>query len=458
MSSPNIVLLLADQQKATSLGLYGNPDVKTPVLESLAQRGVVFESYFTPHPFCLPARCILMTGRYAHAIGVRGNGFTLPHYEVTLAERLSEVGYQTGAVGHFHGGRSGGGRGFQFQHDIGRGVLGERQALRRGLVELAPRRTQHMVAEVPLSPDEDLNGAMTTIGMNFIESCRSDRPFLLHIAYMDPHPPFFVPEPYFSRYDPSRLAMPPAEGPDAGKPPAHERTARDGGTWDADEQELRKALAVYYGMVNHLDDQVGRLVDCLESRGVLDNTVIIYSSDHGDYAGEHRMFGKSCTLYDCLVRIPAIIAGPDRLVPQGERVSQITDSTNVAPTVLDWVGLEIPDNMHGRSLVPVWEGKERLEDVAFAEVGAFPAAMVHDPDRGNNLPFGPPASGRQTEVSTMVRTPEWKFVYTPGRELNELYNIREDPWELRNRYQDAGTDGILAPLKQQLMDWHLNHH
>ena len=458
MAQPNIVLLLADQQKATSLGLYGNADVKTPALEALARRGVVFENYFTPHPFCLPARCILMTGRYAHAIGVHGNGFTLPHYEVTLAERLREVGYQTGAIGHFHGGKSGGGRGFDFQHDIGKGVLSQRSRLRRDLVEMAPERVQHMFAEVPVPPDEDLNGAMTTIGLNFVDSCHSDRPFFLHIAYMDPHPPFFVPEPYFSQFDPAEIAMPPVEGPNAGKPSAHEQTARDGGTWDASEGELRKALAVYYGMVRHLDDQVARLVDFLDARGMLDNTIIIYSSDHGDYAGEHRMFGKSCTLYDCLVRIPAIIAGPDHLVPQGERMAQLTDSTNVAPTVLDWAGVPAPDSMHGSSYLPVWEGKAQLRNVAFAEVGAFPTAMVEDPARGNNLPFGPPASGRQTEISTMVRTPDWKLVYTPGREHNELYNLRDDPWELKNCYHDADKAGVVAGLKQQLMDWHLGVH
>ncbi len=458
MTLPNIVLLLADQQKATSLGLYGNADVETPALEALAQRGVVFENYFTPHPFCLPARCILMTGRYAHAIGVHGNGYTLPHYEVTLAERLREAGYQTGAIGHFHGGRSGGERGFDFQHDIGKGVLSERSQLRRALVEKAPRRVQHMVAEVPVSPDEDLNGAMTNIGMNFVESCTSGRPFFLHIAYMDPHPPFFVPEPYFSMYDPAALSMPPVEGPNADKPEAHEQTARDGGTWDSSERELRKALAVYYGMVRHLNDQVARLVDFLEERGVLDNTIIIYSSDHGDYAGEHRMFGKSCTLYDCLVRVPSIVAGPDHLVPQGVRIAEVTDSTNFVPTVLDWIGVEAPESMHGRSFVPVWEGREHLPNVAFAEVGAFPAAMVDDPVRGNNIPFGPPASGRQTEISIMVRTPEWKLVYTPGREHNELYDLREDPWELQNCYHDSKKAGVVATLKQQLMDWYLGHH
>ncbi len=457
-AQPNIVFLLADQQKATSLGLYGNPDVRTPALEALAERGVVFENYFTPHPFCLPSRCIAMTGRYAHAIGVHGNGYTLPHYEVTLAERLGETGYQTGAIGHFHGGKSGGGRGFQFQHDIGKGVLSERNRVRRELVENAPRRVQHMVAEVPVPPDSDLNGAMTTIGMNFVEACTSERPFFLHIAYIDPHPPFFVAEPYFSQYDPAEITMPPVEAEGAGKPAAHEQTARDGGTWDADEDELRKALAVYYGMVNHLDDQVARLVDFLELRGLLDNTVIIYSSDHGDYAGEHRMFGKSCTLYDCLVRIPAIIAGPDHLVPQGVRLAEITDSTNLAPTVLDWAGLPAPETMHGRSFAPAWAGKEQLRNAAFAEVGAFPAAMVNDAKRGNNLPFGPPASGRQTEISTMVRTPEWKLVYTPGRELNELYNLRDDPWELQNCYPAPDKAGVVSELTQQLMDWHLGFH
>jgi arylsulfatase A-like enzyme len=114
--------------------------------------------------------------------------------------------------------------------------------------------------------------------------------------------------------------------------------------------------------------------------------------------------------------------------------------------------------MHGRSFVPVWEGREHLPNVAFAEVGAFPAAMVDDPVRGNNIPFGPPASGRQTEISIMVRTPEWKLVYTPGREHNELYDLREDPWELQNCYHESKKAGVVATLKQQLMDWYLGHH
>ncbi|MAG34908.1 MAG: hypothetical protein CL878_01440 [Dehalococcoidia bacterium] len=454
MATPNIVLLMSDQQKATSLGLYGNPDVRTPVLEALAAEGVLNQHYFVQHPLCFPSRCTIMTGRYPHAHGVTTNSRPLPAAERTLAELLHDAGYQNGVVGHFHA-NSGGGRGFDYTHDMGEGVLRQLWAERRMLAEAQPRRVQHMVAQTANPPDEDMNGKITELGLGFLDQTDRARPFFLQIAWIDPHPPFFAPAPYDTHYDRAGLALPPAEPDFASKPPAQRQTAQDMGTLDAPEAEVRDALAHYYGMVSHLDDQVGRVLAYLDREGLRDNTIIVFTSDHGDYAGEHHMFGKSCTLYDCLVRVPLVLAGPTNLVPSGQVVGGLTQSVDLLPTLLDLSGIAVPDNVQGQSWRTRWEGDSQVDDMVFAQVGAQPPEMVSDPVRGNNIPFGPPASGRQVELSVMARTSEWKLVYTPGRETNELYHLAEDPWELQNRYARAADQPQVATLLRSLLDWRL---
>src|SRR6266498_1167606 len=167
---PNVVLLMADQQKATSLPMYGNLDVRTPHLQALAARGVLARTCFTAHPFCLPSRAALMTGRYAHATGVRGNGSSWSPDEVPLAEILCGEGYRTGVVGHYHGGRSGGDRGFEYAMEMTRGEQGAAWRRHAELVKVAPRRTAHMTATVPGTAEEDVDGVMTRDALDFLET------------------------------------------------------------------------------------------------------------------------------------------------------------------------------------------------------------------------------------------------------------------------------------------------
>jgi arylsulfatase A-like enzyme len=470
---PSVVLLMADQQKATSLPLYGNPDTRTPNLDSLAARGVWARDCFVPHPFCFPSRCSLMTGRYAHAHGVRGNGRTLVEDEVPLAVHLQRAGYRTGAVGHFHGGRAGGARGFDFAAEMTQDRQGEAWRLHSQLVDEASRRTAHMTATVPLLADEDVDGLMTADAIRFVDSVPDENPFFLYLAWIAPHPPFFVPPPFDTMYDPAALTYPDQEPSGARKPPVYRQTARDMGTLDAPEPELRRALAHYYGMVSLLDDQLGRLLRHLAARGRLDDTIIIYTADHGDYAGEHAMWGKSCTLYDCLVRVPLIIAGPPDLIPADKALDGIVQSIDLMPTLLELLDLPVPHNVHGLSLRPLLTedagtaeragahlsgrpGTGRTGfDIAFAEVGAFPAEMVLDRARGDNIPNGPPASGRQIELSVMARTPEWKLIYTPGREIQELYHVASDPGEQHNRHGEPELTPIVDTLRGRIQDWML---
>ena len=454
MPAPNIVLLMADQQKATSLGLYGNPDVRTPVLNALVARGLLARDYFVQHPLCFPSRATIMTGLYPHTHGVFSNSGPMPANEPVMAELLRDAGYQTGTVGHFHK-SSGGGRGFEYAYDMSDGILGELWRERTVLAQSQPRRTQHMVATTGHPPDTDLNGRMTELGLQFLDRADRSRPFFLQIAWIDPHPPYFAPAPYDTMYDCDGLTLPPQETGLAEKPPAQLRTAQDMGTLDAPEAEIRAALAYYYGMVSHLDAQVGRVVDYLERHGLADNTVLVYTADHGDYAGEHGMFGKSCTLYDCLVRVPLLLVGPDNLVPQGGVLGGLTQSVDLLPTLLELAGVAVPERVQGRSWRRAWDGEDAAThfDTAFAQVGAQSPQMVNDPVRGNNLPFGPPASGRQVELTSMIRTAEWKLVHTPGREINELYNLTTDPWELHNVYARERDGPVVADLLRRLHDW-----
>ncbi len=441
---PNVVLLMADQQKATSLPLYGNPDVRTPAIDALAAGGVVARNCFVSVPFCLPSRWSLMTGRYAHATGVHRNGDSRPLDEMPLAELLQRAGYRTGVVGHYHGGRAGGDQGFDTAYELTKDRQGGAWRRHSQLVKEAERRVAHMSATVPGTADDYVDGVMTGDAIRFLDTVGDGDPFFLHVAWIAPHPPYFVCAPYDAMYDPSALRYPEQESPEerTRKPEVYWQAAHDMGTLDAPESELRQALAHYYGM-----------------------------ADHGDYAGEHGMWGKSCTLYDCLVRVPLIIAGPEHLVPRGRVLDGMIQNVDVMPTLLDLLGLPIPSNVHGHSLRPLWQDNGHPAaaahsragrtgfDIAFSEVGAFPAEMVgaENRARGDNMPDGPPATGRQVELSAMARTARWKLVYTPGREILELYDVEADPGELRNRYGDADTDATVDELRGRLLDWMLAH-
>jgi arylsulfatase A-like enzyme len=466
---PNIVVLMADQQKATSLPAYGNPDTASPHLDALAARGVLCERFYVNHPFCVPSRAALLTGRYPQATGVHHNAHRLPAREALLQDLLREAGYRTAAIGHLHG-PDNLGRGCDSVYDLGQGALAERGRAGHALVQQAPRRVAHLVATSPFAPDDDRDGLMTGAALEFLDAAARDpgRPFYLHVAWISPHPPYVVPAPYAGRYDPAALHLPPPEPPDGNKPPVYRRTARDMGTLDAPEAELRAALAHYYGLCAYLDDQLGRLLRSLEAHGLDRNTLVVYTSDHGDYAGEHHMFGKSCTLYDCLVRVPFVLAGPPDLVPQGRRLHGLAESVDLVPTLLDLAGIAVPPalSLHGDSLRRLWDapgagggpgGRRDVPgfDVAFSEVGAHAPETVRDRQRGDNVPHGPPASGRQTELSAMVVTAEWKYVHTPGRELQELYHLPSDPGELHNRYGHDVHAPLVAALRERLLDWRL---
>jgi len=268
-------------------------------------------------------------------------------------------------------------------------------------------------------------------------------PFFSWVSFCTPHNPWDPPEPFASMYDPAEIPMPHRKpGELETKPPrwvdqvartipALPWTSNDrslpGGVANAyarfPEERTRRMLAAYYGEISHLDAQVGRLLDALDARGLAENTLVIYLSDHGDYCGNHWAFYKYAGLYDALIRVPLVVRWPGK--PAGQRRDELVSLIDLAPTLLDAAGIEPPSDLDGRSLRPLLDGRDpdwRRE--AFVETGATSAVV----------------------------TPEWKLVrWRDGTE--ELYDRQADPHDLDNRAGDPALAETQAALRARIERW-----
>ena len=228
------------------------------------------------------------------------------------------------------------------------------------------------------------------------------------------------------------------------------------GVAEDDPQDLYGLMSVYFGMVRFIDDALGQILDSLEAFDLRKNTIVVFCSDHGDFMGEHRMQCKGGVFYDCLTRVPLIVSWPGRL-PEGRRDDSMASLIDVVPTLLQLQGLERPQAMQGRPLPTVTDAPPR--EAAFSEYGA------------GGAPFGladlaklPQPYGRQTLLKTlrwreaegrrkMVRTQRWKYVHDPMGDLDELYDLVNDPWELENVAARAEHQAVMADLRLRLADW-----
>jgi arylsulfatase A-like enzyme len=215
---------------------------------------------------------------------------------------------------------------------------------------------------------------------------------------------------------------------------------------------------MYYGMIQQIDDHVGRLLDVLDTTGLAENTIVLFTSDHGDYAGEHRLLGKSNAFYDCLTRVPMILSWPGRLAG-GEIRDELVSLVDVMPTILGLLGIEVPSAVQGQAMPGALPDAPTARQAIFAEYGAGgPAVTLADVNRlppearaGNGWPLL-----RQREAQghgKMVRTARWKYVHDVTGEVDELYDLDADPWELVNLASRPEHAGTIAEMRQHLLDW-----
>jgi arylsulfatase A-like enzyme len=247
------------------------------------------------------------------------------------------------------------------------------------------------------------------------------KPLFLWCGFCGPHGPVDPPAPYDELYPLDRVPLPRGRCDDPQGSPKGRPSAR----WD--EETIRRWIAYYWGLVSLIDDMTGRMVALLEERGLLENTLIAYTSDHGDMAGDYHMMGKG-NFYEEVIHVPLILAAPSSR--QEERVSGLVEAADLAPTVLDYAGVAIPEQMPTRSLRPLIEGRGQTRESVLCEY------QTND----------------RTRRGTCVRTERHKYAYWGQGEVEELYDLEEDPDELQNLASDPSRTAELSACRQVLLD------
>jgi len=476
MKAPNVLVIMSDQQKATASHLYGNSFCQTPAMERLASEGVLFEHAITPHPLCTPARVSFWTSQFPHSHGGRRNQTLMPAGATHAFQIWREAGFHTGLIGKnhcferpedlalfdtwceiSHGGINDPTRGMEwFRPTDG---VAEAHQLRRTMAAQSPRFS-YATSDFPL--EDYSSGLVAGQTVRFLENHRED-PFALWVSFPDPHEPWVVPAQYADMFPPERIQLPPwrqGEFDADGAAPERNRVLYEIlGVREDPLEDVLGVMGVYYGMVRFIDDSLGQILDALDRLGLRENTIVVFCSDHGDFMGEHAMVCKGGVFYDCLTRVPLIVSHPGGL-PTGVIDDSMVNLVDVVPTLLQLQGLAVPRSMHGQPLPTATGAAPR--DAAFSEYGAGgPAFGMRDLEELER-PYGRRAlmqslQWREAEGRRkMVRTREWKYVHDPMGDLDELYDLAEDPWELVNVVGESESAEVVAEMRLRLADWSIS--
>ena len=425
---PNILFLQSDEHSPHAIGCEGNNIVQTPHLDRLAESGTYFDGAYCQFPLCTPSRMCMLTGKYAHQCSAWNNGSILYPEHVTMPGHFAEHGYTTALVGKMHFGGKEQFNGFQSRPygDI-RGRAGHQRDPLRGGSGNRTRTQDAGITEIPSSLLQERVVNEETI--EYLRSQPADQPWFLLASYSRPHFPLTAPKRLFDKYYPDNVDMP-------NIPPGHlEQTHRyakglrkNFNTAAIPEEEARKSRAAYYACCEFLDECVGDLLTILERDGLLENTIIVYTTDHGEMAGEHGQWWKS-SYYEAAARVPLIIHDRRSEDTFGRRVNSPVELNDLFPTLCARAGIPIPDGLDGSDLSNLMSGNTGgWRNTAISEYWA-------------NQTTGP---------MRMLRTPRYKYVAFPEDE-SILFDLENDPGEFENLAGKPEHSKLEASLHKQLM-------
>ncbi|MEG0692602.1 MAG: sulfatase-like hydrolase/transferase [Oscillospiraceae bacterium] len=443
----NILLLHADQHRFDCIGCYGNNQVKTPNIDALADEGVRYTEHYTVYPVCTPSRYSMLSGQYTHQHCAWTNVSTLPNGFATFPKLLKEQGYRTTAVGKMHLTPT--------YHDVGfeKMILSEQNGegrfeddyhtylMEHNLVDAIDLTDQvdeyrgkaskkyydHFGSfESDLSLEHHSTSWITRQALADIADWNKDGGNLLMVGYIKPHHPFDPPAPYSTMYNPTTLT--PLDG--------YTDEVLQGdfdnhhGFFDhrtLSKEKLQGIMANYYGTITQIDDNIGEIIADLKARGIYDDTLIIYTSDHGEYLGYHHMLLKGNFLYDPLAKIPLIIKYPNSTQKQSVN-EDISENIDLCTTILACCGIKKADSMCGIDLNSSGQGRE----YAFSE-GQY--GTDKDPCYGY-----------------MIRTTNFKLIVSGSFEKAMFFDLQKDKNELHNEINNPVYAPEIRHLKDMLID------
>jgi len=485
---PNILLITSDQQHYSTLGTV-NERIRTPALDRLCNEGTRFDRAYCPNPTCTPSRACVITGMYPSQHGAYALGTKLFGDVPVVGDRFRQAGYATSLIGKAHfqplASRPGmesleaqstlrdldfwrdfNGPWYGFDHiELARNHcdeshVGQHYALwleEKGLanwrdyfdpwppVEGADRPWR---SDRTWSLPEEYHYSVWTAERTIAQiqqASDADQPFFCWASFHDPHPPYLVPEPWAGMYDPKDMepgrltpgehennpvhfAMTQEEAPDFYERFFEDHGIHGGHSHLRSEEDLRKDMACYYGMVSLMDREIGRILDALDRLGQAENTLVVFSTDHGHFLGQHGLVAKAIHHYEDLLRVPFVVRWPGR-TPAGRASDAITNLVDLAPTFLSAAGLEVPGVMTGVSQVPTWTGGPAVRSYSVTE-------------------------NRHTRTNFHMRTyvnERYKItVYRKGED-GELFDLLEDPGEVNNLWHDPARGELKSALLLDFM-------
>jgi len=430
---PNILLLVSDDQRPDTIAALGNKWIETPSLDRLVQEGSAFTRAVCPNPICTPSRAEILTGVNSFRNGVIDFGGRIKAGLITWAQAMQQAGYRTYYVGKWHNnGRpsdhgyvrapglysGGGGRYYKPQVDFrGRSVTGY-----RGWIFQSDAGEKFPEQGVGLTPD--ISRRFADAAIEVIEKSGPE-PFFLHVNFTAPHDPLLWPPGYREKYE--NKAIP---------PPANFATEHpfDHGNFDGRDEKLlpwprtkadvRAELACYYAVISHMDAQIGRILAALEKDDKAENTIVIFTSDHGLAVGSHGLRGKQ-NMYEHTIGVPLVMRGPG--IPRGEKFAAQVYLRDLYPTACELAEVPIPATVQAKSFAPVLRGEQdTLHHAVFAYFRNY---------------------------QRMIRTDRWKLIFYPHLDRAQLFDLKNDPQEMRDLADSAEHQRVRQRLLARLTKW-----
>ncbi|MEH6726117.1 MAG: sulfatase-like hydrolase/transferase [Hyphomicrobiales bacterium] len=429
MKQPNIIYILTDQHNPFITGCYGDDIVRTPNLDRLASQGVVFDNAYTPSPICVPARMSLLTGCYPHKQDCWTNSDILPSGRPTFAHALGGAGYATRLVGRMHSIGPDQLRGFSERfvgdhstnwvggtpHSLGI-LTGTSGPARVSIDKSGAGQSSYEVHDRDVVKScQDLS---TIIAAE--QAAPDAAPFFLHVGLMLPHQPYVSNAELFDYYH-DRIPDPDTNAPDAEDEHPYLRDWKElTDTTDISPDDMRRARAAYYGLVETTDRMIGEILESYREKGLLENTLVIYVSDHGDQIGERGLWWKQ-TFYEQSVRVPMIMSWPGR-IPAGERRSQIVNLVDIAPTLVDAAqGDQVSQD----------DEKPEIDGTSLLQLATDGTAPWDNETYSEYCTDGMNKRMPQKVQQRMIRSGPWKLVYYHGYP-SQLFNLEDDPLEMQD--------------------------